>query len=43
MAGCILLGIAVSFVLTLLFDRDKEKTLTAKDKAALAADEEANA
>lgn len=43
MAGCILLGVAVTFVLTLLFDRDKEKTLTAKDKVALAADEEANA
>ncbi len=43
MAACILLGIAVTFVLTLLLYRNKEKKLTAKDRAALAADSEANA
>ena len=42
MAGCIVLGIAVSFVLTLIFYHDKDKQLTAKDQAALAADAEAN-
>lgn len=43
MACCILLAVAVSFVLTMLFYKDKEKTLTEKEKAALAADSEANA
>ena len=42
MAGCIVLGIAVSFVLTLIFYHDKDKQLTAKDQAALATDAEAN-
>ena len=42
MAGCILLGIAISFLLTLILYRDKDKQLTANDKAALAADAEAN-
>ena len=42
MAGCILLGVALSFLLTLVLYRDKDKQLTANDKAALAADAEAN-
>lgn len=43
MAGCIVLGVAVSFVLTMLFYKDKVKTVTEKDRAALTADMEANA
>ena len=43
MAGCILLGVFVSFVLTLLFYHDKSRQLTAQDQAALTADAEANA
>lgn len=42
MAGCILLGVALSFLLTFVLYRDKDKQLTANDKAALAADAEAN-
>lgn len=43
MACCILLAVAVSFVLTMVFYKDREKTLTEKDKAVLAADSEAHA
>lgn len=43
MAGCIALGVAVTFVLTMLLYKDKEKTVSAKDQDALAADMEANA
>lgn len=43
MAGCIVLGVAVSFILTMIFYKDKAKNVTAKDQAALAADMEANA
>lgn len=43
MAGCIVLGVAVSFILTMLLYKDKAKTITAKEQAALAADLEANA
>ena len=43
MAGCIALGVTVTFVLTMILYKDKEKKTSEKDKAALAADMEANA